>query len=233
VTEWLVAPGSGPFVVALLVMLGLALVEVVAVVSGIGLNDVIDEYVVPHSGIEALGDGGGGLDATTPADADGVIARFLAWLYVGRVPVLMMLVVFLGTFALIGLAGQAMLRGVMGWTLPALVAVPVVFAASLPFVRACGAALARWLPRDETTAVDPATFVGRTAEVTGGIARSDLPAQARVVDAFGTAHYVLVEPDVAGIQFATGTRVLLVRQIGGGRFAAIVNTNASLVDKDS
>jgi hypothetical protein len=233
VTDWLLAPGSGPFVVALLVMLGLALVEVVALVSGVGLNDVIDEYVVSHSGIEALGDGGGGLDATTPAEADGLISRFLAWLYVGRVPVLMMLVVFLGIFALLGLVGQAVLRGAIGWTLPAIVAVPAVTVASLPLVRACGAALARWLPRDETTAVDPATFIGRTAEVTGGIARSDLPAQARLVDAFGTEHYVLVEPDVAGIELPTGTRVLLVRQISGGRFAAIVNTNASLVDKDS
>lgn len=232
-TEWFLAPGTGPFVVALLVMLGLALVEVVAVVSGVGLNDVIDEYVVSHSGIEVLGDGGGGLDATTPADADGIISRFLAWLYVGRVPVLMMLVVFLGVFALVGLVGQAALRGLIGWPLPALVAVPLVAFASLPFVRTSGAVLARWLPRDETTAVDPATFVGRTAEVTGGTARSDLPAQARVVDAFGTQHYVLVEPDVASEQLATGTRVLLVRQISGGRFAAILNTNTSLVDKDS
>ena len=40
VIDWFLAPGSGPFVVALLVMLGLALVEVVALVSGVGLNDV-------------------------------------------------------------------------------------------------------------------------------------------------------------------------------------------------
>lgn len=232
-TEWFLAPGSGPFVVALLVMLGLAVVEIVAVVSGVGLNDVVDDYIVTQSGLETLADGGGGLDATTPADADGIITRFLAWLYVGRVPVLMMLVVFLGVFAMIGLVGQALLRGVVGFALPSIVAGPVVSIASLPFVRACGAVLARWLPRDETTAVDPSTFVGRTAEVTGGVARSDLPAQARVVDAYGTEHYVLVEPDVAGAQLATGARVLLVRQLGGGRFAAILNTNASLVDKDS
>lgn len=231
--DWLVAPGSGPFVVALLVMLGLALVEVVSLVSGVGLNDLVDEFVTSHDAIDALGDGGGGLDATTPADADGVISRFLAWLYVGRVPVLMMLVVFLGVFALIGLAAQAALRGVVGWPLPALAAVPLVTLVSLPFVRACGGVLARWLPRDQTTAVDPSTFVGRTAEVTGGVARIDLPAQARVIDAFGTAHYVLVVPDVADVHLSTGTRVLLVRQLGGGRFAAILNTNASLVDKDS
>jgi hypothetical protein len=89
------------------------------------------------------------------------------------------------------------------------------------------------MPRDETTAVNPATFVGRTAQVIGGTARADMPAQARLVDAFGTTHYLLVQPEDAGDVLPMGSQVLLVRSIDGGRFAAITNTNAALVDKDN
>ena len=226
----LTTQGNAPFVVALLVMLGLAVVECVALFTGFSLNDAVDELVVPHSGVETLGHATG-MEATGP-EAAGVVGRFLAWLYIGKVPVLMVLIVALTVFGVCGLALQGVVRGVLGMPAPALLAVPTVFIATLPLVRACTAGLARMLPRDESSAVDPASFVGRTARVTSGVARAGMPAEARLRDAFGTDHHVLVEPEEPDQTFPAGSIVLLVRQTGGGRFSAIANPNDALVDPE-
>jgi Protein of unknown function (DUF1449) len=144
----------------------------------------------------------------------------------------MVCIVFLTVFGLIGLLAQHLLRAALGMALPGIVAVPIVAAACLPVVRACTGGLARVLPRDETSAVDASTFVGRTALITGGAARAGMPAQARLTDQFGTTHYVLVEPEDAEDTFPAGSLVLLLRQTGGGRFSVIANPNAALVDRD-
>jgi hypothetical protein len=231
VIEWLTAPGSTPFTVALLVMLGLTVVELVSLLTGVSLNDAVDELVVPHADLETVGDAPTGMEVTSP-DGPNVVGRFLAWLYVGTVPVLMVFIVFLTVFGLIGLFAQHLLRAVLGAALPGIVAAPIVAVACLPVVRACTGGLARVLPRDESSAVDAATFVGRTALVTGGDARVGMPAQARLTDQFGTTHYVLVEPEDAEDTFPIGSLVLLLRQTGGGRFSAIANPNAALVDRE-
>jgi Protein of unknown function (DUF1449) len=230
VIDWFTAPGSTPFTVALLVMLGLTAVELVSLLTGVSLNDAVDELVVPHVA-ETVGDAPTGMEVTSP-DGPSVMGRFLAWLYVGTVPVLMIAIVFLTVFGLAGLIAQHLLRAALGMVLPGIVAAPIVLVAVLPVVRACNRGLARVLPRDETSAVDAATFVGRTAVITGGAARAGMPAQARLTDQFGTTHYVLVEPEDAEDTFAAGSLVLLLRQTGGGRFSAIANPNAALVDRE-
>jgi len=227
--NWMVASGNAPFAIALLIMLGLAVVELIALVTGFSVNDVVDDFVAGHLEVTA-GSGPTGMEATGPGEASSVVGRFLAWLHVGRVPVLMILIVFLTVFGVFGLIGQGILRSVTGHALPAVIAAPAVFFVGLPVVRGATGLLARMMPRDETSAVDVSTLVGRTAVVTGGTARTGLPAQARVKDHFGTEHYVLVEPEDEGAVFATGSVVLLVRQHAGGRFTVIENPNAALVD---
>lgn len=228
--SWMVAAGNAPFAIALLTMLGLAVVELIALVTGFSVNDVVDDFFASHVDVTA-GSGATGMEATGPGEAASVVGRFLAWLHVGRVPVLMILIVFLTVFGVLGLVGQGMLRSITGFALPAILAAPAVFVVSLPVVRAASGLLARIMPRDETSAVDIATLVGRTAVVTGGTARTGLPAQARVRDNFGTEHYVLVEPEDEGAVFATGSVVLLVRQHATGRFTVIDNPNPALVDR--
>lgn len=226
--NWMVANGNAPFAIALLVMVGLAAVELIALVTGFSVNDVVDDFVAGHLEVTA---GTGSMEATGPGEATSTVGRFLAWLHVGRVPVLMVLIVFLTVFGVFGLVAQGVLRAATGFALPALIAAPAVFVAGMPMVRAATGLLARMMPRDETSAVDVATLVGRTAVVTGGTARTGLPAQARVRDSFGTEHYVLVEPEDEGAVYATGSVVLLVRQQAGGRFTVIANPNAALIDQ--
>lgn len=229
--EWLSAGGNEPFIIALLVMLGLTTVELIAVFSGFSINDMVDEFIVPHSGIETIGNAPTGMEATS-VDGPGLIGRFLAWLYIGRIPVLMVLIVLLTVFGLVGLSVQGILRDTIGIVLPTVVAVPGALLVSLPIVRICSATIARIMPRDETSAVDPSSFIGLTARVTSGVARRGLPAEARLRDSFGTDHHLLVEPEDDQSTFPAGSIVLLVRQTGGGRFIAIANPNDMLVDRE-
>lgn len=219
-----------PFAVALLVMFGLLLVELLALLSGVGVNDAIDHHVVAHLGIESVGDAPTGMEATGPADAHTTLGKMLAWFYVGRVPVLMLLIVFLTLFGLTGLILQTLLLRTLDGMLPAMLAVPLVFVLSLPLLRFSAALLVRVIPRDESSAVHSIELIGYTAHVVGGDARPDLPAQARVRDRFGTDHYVLVVPEDQDMVLPLHSEVLLVRKLGGGRFTAIPGTHPALRD---
>ncbi len=77
-------------------------------------------------------------------------------------------------------------------------------------MRVFGAALARAIPKDETEAVSRETLVGRLGIVTGGVAREGLPAQVRVTDDHGMAHYLLAEPEDAGESYPNGTPIIVV-----------------------
>lgn len=229
--EWVGLAGNAPFTIALLVMFGLAAVELASLLIGFSVNDAIDNFVVPHSHIDVpQGDVPQGLD--TIVDGPGVLARFLSWLYVGKVPVLMVLIVLLTVFGLAGLIAQGIVHSLTGALAPAIIAAPLVLIAVLPIVRACAAGIHRIMPADETSAVNPSSFVGRTAFITNGVARTGLPADARLLDQFGTEHHVLVEPEDVGQSFAAGQVVLLVRQSGSGRFAVIANPNDALTDSE-
>ncbi len=212
------------FVIALAVMLLIALIEGVASLMGAGLSGMI-ESIFPDL------DGGVDLDI----DLDGpqtnppAFTKFLSWLRVGEVPVLMLLVVFLTVFGLIGLATQSAARGALGFYLPQWLVVAAVVLVSLPVVRVLGGLLAMVMPKDETTAVNESSFVGRIATITLGKARSGSPAQAKLRDEHGQAHYVMVEPDSPDLELAEGAKVLITER-HGAVFKGIPNPTAALVD---
>lgn len=236
-SEYFLAPGSTPFTAALLIMAGLFVFELLALFKGLGINEAIDDFVVSSVDLPddvfdvgelTTGETASGIEGSSTPEGGSLIGRLLAWLYVGRVPVLMVLVVFLTIFGLAGLIIQSMLRQSIGMAVPGVIAAPAVFFLTLPMVRWCTGGLARVLPKEETSAVSTATFVGKTAVVVGGNARQGLPAQARLIDRFRTTHYVLVEPEDEKDVLEQGSLVLLVRRING-KFSAIPNPNAALV----
>ena len=159
---------------------------------------------------------------------DGWLSSVLGWLCVGRVPVLVLLVAFLTAFGLVGLSLQSIAHGLVGGHLPVVIAIAMAWLLALPPTRWLALGLARIAPQEETEAVSTLSFIGRIAVITGGVARRGLPAQAKLHDEHGQAHYVLVEPDADDVTLATGVEVLLVSQVGNGRFHAIANDNAML-----
>jgi hypothetical protein len=196
-----------PFFAALLLMLLIGLVEAIGLGGGAALGDGLD------------------------ADVDGELGHpsLLSWLNVGKLPPLMLIVVFLFSFGLVGLILQQAIAGIFGRPGPWWLAVPLAVAAALPSTRLFGRLVARILPGDETTAVSRETLVGRWATIVTGKAEVGSAAQARVRDAHGQAHYVMIEPDDAGEVFEEGSQVIIVRH-AGARFFAIQNTSASLRD---
>jgi hypothetical protein len=179
--DLIVAPENLPFAVALTLMLMIGIVEAVGLGAGAAQFDV-----------DADAGGGGAL---------------LDWLGVGRVPLLMLLVVFLAAFGLLGLALQQAVGPLSPW-----IAAPAAALAALPVTGIGARGLARIMPGDETTAVSLDTLVGRRGTITVGTARRGSPAQARVRDVHGQSHYVMVEPQSDDYIFAEGETVLLIRR---------------------
>ena len=205
------APQTWPFAAATLLVLLITLVEGMALLIGHSISHWLDHLVPDH-----------------PDAAAGVFDKGLGWLHVGRVPAVVLLVIFLAAFALTGFALNMVVHRLLGIWTPTLIAVPIAFITALPLVRILGAGLAQIMPQDETFAVTLDSLVGRVATILGGTARPGYPAQAKVLNQHGQTLYVMVEPDGAGT-LESGASVLLVRQISGSRFAAIANPRPDLL----
>lgn len=191
--EIIAAPANLPFSVALLVMLMIGAVEAL----GLGASAV-------HLDLHADLDGGGDL---------------LGWLGFGKVPLLMLLVVFLALFGLAGLAIQQFAGPLALW-----IAAPAAAAAALPLTGLGARGLARIMPQDETTAIGLDSLVGRRGIITIGTARRGSPAQARVADMHGQVHYVMVEPYDDDHSIGEGETVRLDRR-DGNIFIAVGRTD--------
>jgi len=161
--------------------------------------------------IEAVGLGAGSLSHDLHLDANG---DWLGWLGVGKLPLLMLLVVFLACFGIIGLVGQQLAHDHLGTLLPAVIAAPAAGIAALPATGLAARLLARVIPRDETTAIDLGQLVGLQGEIIVGRAAQGSPAKARIRDFHGQSHYVMVEPDDPAAAFSEGDEILLVRREG-------------------
>lgn len=193
--DFLVAPALLPFSVALLVMVMIGIVEAVGLGAGAAQIDVA---------------------ADSPAEA----GDLLGWLGIGTVPLLVVLVVLLALFGLIGMAGQQVAAALLGDYVSPWIAAPAALAAALPVTGTCVRALAGILPHDETTAVGLDSLVGKRATIVVGSARYGSPARAKVRDAYGQVHYVMVEPLDEALVIGEGETALLVER-EGGRFLAL------------
>lgn len=162
-------------------------------------------------GLQLIGVGDFGVDPDVDAGGDAQL-DLLGWLGFGRVPLLVLLVVFLALFGTLGLLLQLLLRDLAGGTLSGWIAVPGVAVASLPLTGLAARGLARILPGDHSTAVALEDLVGRPAQIVTGRARHGSPARARAEDPFGQAHFVMVEPNTSDAVFEEGETVLLVRR---------------------
>lgn len=161
--------------------------------------------------IEATGLGASAIGGDVDIAGDG---DWLGWLGLGRLPLLMLLVLYLAAFGTIGLLGQQIAKDSIGTLLPPLVAIPLVGLLALPATAVAARVIARIMPKDETTAIDIGQLVGLHGEIVIGRAKRGSPAKARIRDFHGQAHYVMVEPDDPDAGFAEGDEILLVRREG-------------------
>jgi Inner membrane protein YqiJ, N-terminal/Inner membrane protein YqiJ, OB-fold len=222
--DLLTASENQVFVVSLAVMLIIALLEGVGMLLGAGLSEFLETFL-PEIDADVDVD----IDLDGPQTSPPLFTRFLSWLRIGEVPILMVIVVFLTTFGLIGLVIQSFVAALVGSPLPKWIAVIPALMLALPVTRVSAGVLAMVMPKDETDAVAESTFVGRIATVTLGTARVGSPAEAKLEDEHGQVHYIMIEPDAEPNEFAQGTEVLITEH-SGSVFKGIVNQTAALVD---
>lgn len=186
-----------PFGVAFALIVALALIEGMGMLVSMSPSSLLDQLL-----------------PDVDLDADSGLDRVLGWLHLGRVPSLVLLVLFLAGYALFGYSLQAVVHGLFGGYLPAWIAGMLAVPPALVTVRSLGALIAHLIPRDETSVVSEQTLIGRTGTISGAPARRGMAGQARVRDSHGRSHYLMVEPDVDDEVFEDGVEVLVVRKVG-------------------
>jgi len=243
--EFLGHPGNLPFAAALVVLVGLGIIELVGLIIGIGLTSLLDDLLPDldfdsdrlgvdvdiDAGVDAL-DAEGDLThvAINKSGLSGIL-RALSWLGLGRVPILVYLVLFIVFFSCTGLIMQMtlfsltnqqfMLPGWISWV-PALIV-------TVPMTRIGAYQIGKLVPKVETDAVSEKTFIGRVAKVTLGNNQPGEQVQARLADENGQNHYVMVKPDSKESTFEMGDDVLLVKRENGS-FRGIHNPSSAMTD---
>ncbi len=202
----LFSPEWAPFTTALVILLAIGAIELVALLVGFSPSAAIDG-ALPDIEMPDVD----GPDALSGATAGfGPLSATLGWLSFGRVPFLILLVIFLTSFALAGYAVQAAATSILGFPLnPWLAALPAV-AAGLYGMHRLGRWIGRIMPRTHTEAASRREMVGSYATVIRGEAEQGRPAEAKASDLRGRTHYVLIEPAEAGTTYRAGDRVFLV-----------------------
>ncbi len=198
-----------PFGIGFALIVGIAVVEGAGMLISLSPSNLIDDWL-PEV------DGDTGLD------------RVLGWLHLGKVPALVLLLLFLTGYTVFGYSLQVVMNGLFGGYLPAAAAGLAAVPAGLATVRGLGALIAHIIPHDETSAVSEQSLVGRVGVVVTGSARRGLAAQARVKDVHGRSHYLMVEPDVDDEVFQEGAQVLIVSK-ASAFYRCIANPHPTLM----
>jgi hypothetical protein len=196
--------GYVPFSVALLVFLGLFVLELLLLVVGVGLSDLVDD-ILPDA------------DHDHHFEAFGKALSFVGW---GSVPSMIVIMMLFAFFGVGGILVQGASHNVLGHVLWSWIAAIPAFAASFTLTHYATRFLAPLMPNVETFAVSQHSLVGRKAKVIYGTASHVLPADAEVRDTHGRAHYVQLKAAEPDETFPEGEVVYVVRAEGGFFFAS-------------
>jgi len=187
-------------------MLAIGVLEVVSLLVGFSPSGSIEDALPDMPDPDVL-------DAPDASGAEiGPFSQVLGWLSVGRLPLLMLFVIFLTSFGLSGWIVQWIAERAMGMPVdPWLAAIPALIGAAYA-TRHLGRLLGRIFPRDHTEAASQAEFIGSYATIIRGEAKRGKPAEAKTTDLRGRSHYILLEPDDPALTYGAGDRVFIVGQ---------------------
>jgi hypothetical protein len=191
VTDILLAPDVRPFAISAAIMVTLGGIELLTMIVGFSISELI------------------GKDFALETESHSAIGGLFLWINAGRLPLLILLILALGVFAISGFLLQAVAHSI-GTAVPVALAALAAFAVSLPAIRVTSRGIARIIPRDETYVVDEADFIGHVAEVSIGPLDQGLPGRVRLKDVFGNWHSVAARASPESTPLPVGASVLLV-----------------------
>jgi hypothetical protein len=191
VTDILLAPDVRPFAISAAIMVTLGGIELLTMIVGFSISELI------------------GKDFALETESHSAIGGLFLWINAGRLPLLILMILALGVFAIAGFLLQAVAHS-FGTAVPVALAAIAAVAVSLPAIRVTSRGIARIIPRDETYAVDEADFVGHVGEVSIGPLDQGLPGKVRLKDVFGNWHSVAARASPESTPLPVGASVLLV-----------------------
>ena len=191
VTDILLAPDVRPFAISAAIMVTLGGIELLTMIVGFSISELI------------------GKDFALETESHSAIGVLFLWINAGRLPLLILMILALGVFAISGFLLQAVAHSV-GTAVPVALAAIAAIAVSLPAIRVTSRSIARIIPRDETYVVDEADFVGHVGEVSIGPLDQGLPGKVRLKDVFGNWHSVAARASPESTPLPVGASVLLV-----------------------
>ncbi|SEP14999.1 OB-fold-containig protein [Aquisalimonas asiatica] len=171
----LMAPAVQPFMIAAGIVAAIAVVELLALVFGIGLSSALDS-LVPDVDLDAGG-------------------SVLSWLGFGQVPFLVVLIIMLATFSVAGLCIQWLAEQTLGAPLWPAVASVAALAVTLPVSARLSGWLGRLMPADESSGIHRDVLVGRDGVISQGVATAERTAEAEVVGPKGLKHWIRVRAE--------------------------------------
>jgi hypothetical protein len=222
------APEALPFSIALAVVVGLFILEIIGSLLGATVLGLGGEG--PDLDIDAEFDLSVDIDIDAPdldmdvvadiGDAPTTPAGLLGWLGARDVPFLIWLVSFLTLFGLSGLVVQSIATRAIGIPLFTWLAVAIALVPAITVTRIIANWVALIMPKTETSAMRTRFLGGSRGTITQGTAMRGKPAEVKIKDRHGNIHYLRVEPlDDDGV-FPEGSDVTLIRK-RGDRFFVI------------
>ncbi len=202
-------PSNIVFSISLSLMLMFAALECILLLLGGGSQHIFEQFL-PEDSLQP---------EISPDQSPGVFSKVFDWLYLGRLPLFIWLIIFLTSYGLSGLLIQGIFERLTSQLFNVWLISPACLFLCMPVVRFLAMAASKLLPQDETSAIHSNELIGRTATIIMGDAKVNSPAQAKVRDQHGQTHYVLVEPENNQI-LNQGQNVVLTHKTKNG-FQAI------------
>ncbi|MEO0929617.1 MAG: YqiJ family protein [Pseudomonadota bacterium] len=226
--EAFLTPQAYPFSIALCVVLGLFLLEIISLILGGSImaigSDAPDVDLDIDADFDIDIDADADLDIEADVDAGAAPAGLLGWLGIGEVPVLIWLVSFLTIFGLTGLVILNTGAALTGLTIPLATSVPLATAVAIYCARFIARVVATIMPKTESTAMRARFLGGHHGTITQGTAKRGSPAEAKIKDRHGNIHYLRVEPLEDDVEIPQGRDVHVIRKRDGMFFVVDITT---------
>ena len=205
--DFLLTQANLPFTLSLAFVLILGVLEALSLCIGYSLVGALDDWAPSDVDVDVGSHGVG------PNEVSG-LTEIAAWLCLDRLPLLIWFVLVLISFSITGYISNYLSMAINNELLPQSVTLPIALFFTALSCRYVGALVARILPKNGSGAVSIDGLLGSVGTVTIGCAIKGNPSEALVKDQYQQKHYVLVEPELAGIEFSRGTQVVLLRREG-------------------